>query len=173
MANEALSTNSIALIALANEYCHAIETIEEAEEPEAFIASMLKMLPRIYITASDVTTAIDEDESYYVESYLDETTYDQVRSHIAEMMGDEDTYLEVFEEDMKYSDTPIAVTVSESLADIYQDLYNFVAAVKDAPTEAQQEIIGQCKQNFDNYWGQTLCNVLRALHNIRYGRGLE
>jgi hypothetical protein len=81
-------------------------------------------------------------------------------------MGETDVYLEVFEEDMKYSDTPIAVTVSENLADLYQEFFNLVYSVKDADTEAQTQLLHLCKENFKDYWGQTLCNVMRALHAI-------
>ena len=77
-------------------------------------------------------------------------------------------YLEVFLDDMKYSDTPIAVTVSENLADLYQEFYNFINAVRDVPTEVQTELVGIEKDNFVQYWGQTLCNVLRALNSIYY-----
>ena len=84
-------------------------------------------------------------------------------------MGPDDTFLETFEQDMKYSDTPIAASVSESLADIYQPLYNFIMIVRE--TEGS-ELVGaylECHENFETYWSQTLCNVLRALNNIRYG----
>ena len=71
-------------------------------------------------------------------------------------------------DDMKYSDTPLSSSISENLADIYQALYNLVAGVKDATTEAANEVIANCKADFETYWGQTLCNVLRALHSLRF-----
>ena len=81
----------------------------------------------------------------------------------------EDIYLEVFMEDMKYSDTPISASVSENLADLYQEFFNLIHSIQDALTETQHEMLCQCKINFVNYWGQTLCNVLRALNAIYYG----
>ena len=41
-------------------------------------------------------------------------------------MAEEDIYLEVFLEDMKYSDTPISASVSENLADLYQEFFNLI-----------------------------------------------
>ena len=84
------------------------------------------------------------------------------------LLGEDDVYLEVFEEDMKYSDTPIATTVSENLADIYQELYNFVMTLQNAPTEVAVDVIYALKDSFKSYWGQTLVNVMRALHNLSY-----
>ncbi len=69
---------------------------------------------------------------------------------------------------MKYSDTPISATVSENLADLYQEFFNLVQSVKNAPEGSRQTLVEQCKENFINYWGQTLCNVLRALNSVFY-----
>lgn len=161
-----LTPNSLAFIALANEYCHALENVFEYEESRAFIAEMLKLLPRIYISASDIKP--DDDSDSFIDSFLDENDYDTVRGNVSRIIGEDDTYLEVFIDDMKYSDTPISTSISENLADIYQPLYNFVATVKDATNETIAEAIAAIKGDFDTYWGQTLCNVLRALHSIYY-----
>ncbi len=161
-----LTPNSLAFIALANEYCHALENVFEYEESRAFIAEMLKLLPRIYISASDIKP--DDDSDSFIDSFLDENDYDTVRGNVGRIIGEDDTYLEVFIDDMKYSDTPISTNISENLADIYQPLYNFVATVKDATDETINEAINAVKSEFDTYWGQTLCNVLRALHSIYY-----
>ena len=69
---------------------------------------------------------------------------------------------------MKFSDTPIAVSISEYLADIFQYLYDFLHAAKDATSDQINECMSFCKDNFKVVWGQTLCNVLRALHHIKY-----
>ena len=83
-------------------------------------------------------------------------------------MAEDDVFLETFEEDMKYSDTPVSATISEDLADIYQELYNLVASVRDVDNEAIRSILITCKEDFATFWGQTLCNVLRALHSAFY-----
>ena len=113
-----------------------------------------------------------EDDPYadaYIESALEEDVYDMMRGRVAQIMAEEDIYLEVFVEDMKYSDTPISASVSENLADLYQEFFNIIHSVQDALTETQHEMLCQCRLNFVNYWGQTLCNVLRALNAAFYG----
>lgn len=166
--NSSLNPNSLAFIALANEYCHALENIFDYDDRQAFIAEMLRLLPRLYMSASDIKNTDNTDS--FIDSYLNENDYDTVRGNVSRMMADEDIYLEVFMDDMKYSDTPIGTSVSENLADIYQPLYNFVATVKDATDDTIAEAIIAIKADFDTYWGQTLCNVLRALHSIYYTR---
>jgi len=161
-----LTPNELTFIALANEYCQSIENAMQYESREEFVGKMLKLLPRLYITMSDL-----EEDPYtdaYIESALEEDVYDMVRERVANIMTDEDIYLEVFVEDMKYSDTPISASVSENLADLYQEFFNLVHSIQDALTETQHEMLCQCKANAANYWGQTLCNVLRALNAIYY-----
>ena len=162
-----LTPNELAFIALANEYCHALERVVECESRDQFVAQMLKLLPRLYITVNDI-----EDDNYseeFIDSALDEDVYDLIHDRVAQVMAEEDIYLEVFLEDMKYSETPISASVSENLADLYQEFFNLIHSIQDALTETQHEMLCQCKINFINYWGQTLCNVLRALNAIYYG----
>ena len=45
-----LQPNELAFLALANEYCATMESAREAER-DVFVASVLRMLPRIYIAA--------------------------------------------------------------------------------------------------------------------------
>ena len=161
-----LSPNSLALIALCNEYCAAVEN-SAGSDARSFTDTMLRLLPRIYISVSDLS-AENMEETMGLDSALDENHYDEVRNAIAALMGEEDTYLEVFEEDMKYSDTPIAASVAEGIADIFQSCYNFVTMVRDAPEPLIADALEAMKEEFRNYWSQTLCNLLRPLNQLRY-----
>mgnify|MGYP005796285091 FL=1 len=69
---------------------------------------------------------------------------------------------------MKYSDTPIAASISEDLCDIFQVMYNLLDVVRDAPDELVQASLVAAKEDFETYWSRPLCNVFRALNNLRY-----
>lgn len=164
---DTLSNNALAFIALCNEYCAAIENAA-MNEPSALINSMLRLLPRLYISAMDIKTDMLNDEGGYIAPALEEDVYDQLRQTLAGVIGEDDTYLEVFEEDMKYSDTPIAATISESLADLFQVFYDFLETVRDAPNELINEALTSVKESFASYWSQTLTNVLRAINAVKF-----
>ncbi|MBQ9073837.1 MAG: DUF5063 domain-containing protein [Muribaculaceae bacterium] len=172
MKSEGIGNNGLAFIALSNEYCQAVENARDCELHE-FVALMVKLLPRIYITATDINVEAKGLDEPYLESSLDEDYYDSVRRNIEYLLGPDDTYLEVFEEDMKYSDTPIAVSISEGLSDIFQVLYNFLDMVKDAPTALVELALVAVKDEFESYWSRILCNVLRALNHLRYNPSVE
>ena len=173
MESTSLNNNSLAFIALCNEYCMAIENARESSHDE-FIAEMLRLLPRIYISATELrVTPLTDEEDAYLENALEEDYYESVRRNIETLMGADDLYLEVFEEDMKYSDTPIAASISESLADLFQVLYNFVETIKNSPQTMIDVALVAIKDDFASYWSQILCNVLRPLNQLSHSIGDE
>ena len=164
-----IDRQSLAFVGLASEYCAAIEAAAQTEKEE-FVASMLRLLPRIYITASDLQLPPALEEYEPLDPFLDADHYEQIRAGVALVMGQDDTFLETFEEDMKYSDTPIAATVSESLADLYQPLINCAVAVRDSEGALTLQAVAECREEFAAYWAQTLVNVLRPLNALYYNQ---
>ncbi|MDO4318967.1 MAG: DUF5063 domain-containing protein [Bacteroidales bacterium] len=160
-----MTNNALAFIALCNEYCAAVEHARETEKTD-LVQSLLRLLPRIYIAATDL--AADLPGEAYIDGALDEDYYESVRHSLEMVLGEDDSYLEVFEEDMKYSDTPIGASLAEGLADLFQVFYNLLETVRDAPDELADEALAAVRDDFANYWGQTLCNVMRPLHHIYY-----
>lgn len=163
-----MKDNSPALIfiALANDYCKTIHDASTLSK-EDFIEAMLKMLPRLYVIMVEHKVE-NEPEMDVIGSFVDEDHYNQARESIAVLMGEDDTYLETFMEDMKYSDTPIAASISESLADIYQDMYNFTVTIRDSEGALTQQAMEEMHENFALYWSKTLCNVLRPLNALKF-----
>lgn len=166
-----MTTNAITFIGLCNEYCMAVENAHQADRDE-FVDLMLRLLPRLYITATDLVAAVaDEDaDDVFLAETLDEDYYEAVRRNMGELLGPDDVYLEVFEEDMKYSDTPVAASVSEGLADIFQSLYNFINTVRDSTEEVVSGALMTEIDDFKSFWSSTLCNTLRALNHIKYNQ---
>lgn len=164
-----LSNNALTVMALSSEYCRAVE-LAESTEPKEFVDKMIHLLPRIYMAVCDLPEASFEEPDYmFGATHLDEAYYDQVCRNIAALLGEADTYLETFHEDMKYSDTPIAATISEGLSDIFQVLFNFVEDVRNAAPDDITEHLNGLRSDFTDYWSQTLCNVMRPLNEIATG----
>ena len=105
------------------------------------------------------------------EHYVTEETYEVLRMTLAGILGEKDDYLDVFVEDMKYSDQPITRYISEDLADIYQDIKDFIFVFQLGLNETMHDALAICQENFRLYWGQKLVNTLRALHEARYAQG--
>ena len=160
------SRNTVEFVTVAAEFCAYIERANEHSRKE-FIDTLLKLLPLLYIKAQMLPEgeAINEDE---LETFVTEETYEVVRITLAELLTQYDTYLDVFVAEMKYSDTPVTKSISEDLSDIYQDVKNFVTQFQIGINETMHDAILECREHFSLYWGQTLVNTLRALHELKY-----
>lgn len=161
----ALNTNAIAFIGIANEYCIALDNAPSTERDQ-FISSMLRLLPRLYIMATDLKVNLLDDDEAFIDGALDENRYEDVCQGVASLLEPDDVFLEVFEEDMKYSDTPVSASISEGLADIYQVLFNMLAAIRDSTDETTAVALQSVADDFRDYWSQTLCNVMRPLNAL-------
>lgn len=163
------TTRLLEVVALCKSYCELCEGAIQYDREE-FVDRALDLLPRLYWNFFDIDAGVSLGDNVYFSEYVDERLYGQVEKSIASVMGGSDTFLETFEEDMKYSETPITASVSECMADIYQPLFNFVSVVHDSEATQIEEAYISCKEDFEEYWGQTLCNVLKALNSVKYNR---
>jgi hypothetical protein len=153
------------------EFCVLVEKTD-SNERDLFIDNMIKALPLLYLKAS-VIPPLTENYDSDLESKVTEEMYSQVENRISELLGDDNLYLETFHPDIKLSDSPVAVKISEDLADIYQDLGNFIAVFKNGQKETMNDSLVLCIENFKTIWGQRLVNALRALHFIKYKQETE
>ena len=160
------SRNTVEFVTVSVQYCAFIEQLESSTTTE-LSDTLTKLLPLLYLKALLVpeTDTVTDDEP---ETTVTEGDYNYISSKLYGVFGANDTYLEVFLQDMKYSETPIAASISEDLADIYQDLKNFITIYERGVTENMNDALSLCSDNFKSYWGQKLVNVLRALHSLRF-----
>ena len=158
--------NSIEFVTVAAEYCGFIERARDAER-KTFVDTALKILPLLYLKASLIPECelIGEED---LEVFVTEDDYEMVRRAVAHVMGPQDDYLEVFHPDMAYSDTPIKKCISEDLADIYQDLKDFICVFQLGLNATMNDSLCTCKEHFAEFWGQRLVNTMRALHDVKY-----
>ena len=158
--------NSIEFVTVAAEYCVFIERTREVER-KTFVDTALKILPLLYLKASLIPECemIGEDD---LEVFVTEDDYEYVRRSVAALLGPQDDYLEVFHPDMAYSDTPIKKCISEDLADIYQDLKDFIGVFQSGLNTTMNDSLCVCKEHFAEFWGQRLVNTMRALHDVKY-----
>ena len=161
------SRDTIEFVTVAVQYCGYFESFEDVNEAE-LIDKLTKLLPLLYLKASLVpeTDIINEEEE--PEITVTEGDYSYISSKLYDVFQNNDAYLEVFLQEMKYSDTPITASISEDLSDIYQDLKNFITVFERGVTDNMNDALYFCIENFKSYWGQKLVNVLRALHSLKY-----
>jgi Domain of unknown function (DUF5063) len=148
--------------------------IEQADKPDIkkFIDDSHKLLPLLYLKATVLPT-LDSKYEDFNERFVTEKDYELVHRNILTKLGQYDAYEEVFDPGRKESIEPIGASISENLADIYQDLKDFILLYEIGSDEVMYEAVWACKQSFEIYWGQRLTNALRALHFLRYSEEID
>lgn len=170
--NIVFSKNTVEFTTVAVQYCLLIENQEEISK-DNLTDKLTKILPLLYLKATMIpeTELVDEEEQH--EITVTEGDYNYILDKLANIFKEDDTYLEVFLEDMKYSETPIAASIAEDLTDIYQDLKNYITIFERGIEENMNDALYICNENYKAYWGQKLVNVLRALHSVKYSSPAE
>ena len=164
--NVIYSANVIEFVTVGVEFCAFIEN-DKLTDRDEWIKKMLHILPLLYMKTAQLPEMMQINEDL-PETFVKEEDYIRVSSGVASIMGEEDVYLDVFVEDMKYSDRPISSFVSEDIADIYQDIRNLISVYQYNLSDQMNDALYVCQQHFRTYWGQKLINVIRPLHWILY-----
>jgi len=160
------SRNVIEFVAVANEFCKYAEHALELKGDD-LLKILQRLLPLLYIKASLLPqlTPFFEDGN---EKFVTESDWNRIHDVLKEKFGTADDYLEVFDEKSKEQGEPVLSSISESMADIYQDIKDFLLLYQTGTNEVMSDAIWECRMNFENYWGQKLVNSMRAIHRFIY-----
>jgi hypothetical protein len=166
----AYSKNVIELITVANEFCSFLERSEEFETSD-FLGRLQKILPLLYLKAS-LLPEFEQESDDDLEKYVTEVDYSLIQQKILRHTGANDDYQEVFVPGMQFSETALTSSISENVADIYQDMKDLVMSFRTLSEEVMEQALWESQQNFAQLWGQKLVNCLRAVHNLIYSETL-
>jgi hypothetical protein len=161
------SKNVIELITVANEFCSFLEHSEEMETTD-FLGRLQKMLPLLYLKAS-LLPEFEMEADDELEKYVNELDYNLIQQKVLHHTGAGDDYQEVFLSGMQFSESALTASISENMADIYQDMKDLVMSFRTLDEEVMALALSESQNNFAHLWGQKLVNSLRAIHNLIYG----
>lgn len=160
------SKNVIEFATVAREYCVFAENAEKYTKAD-YLKVASRMLPLLYMKASllpDAELASDDG----LPEIVDYDTYETVRRGIRNRLVSHDSYLTTFKEDFRYSETPVVASISEDMADIYQDIRNFCEQYHCGDDAVMNDAVATVLEKFRTYWGQRATNALGAVHAALY-----
>lgn len=139
--------------------------LERMDEPTMaeFTNKMLNYLPILYVKTKQLP-ALQPLLDGEPERFVTEMDYNSIQQKVAGIFGSDDAYLEVFVDEMQYSDEPITAFISENIADIYQELRDVCSTFQLDDEQVQNDALYAFVEAFNQHWGQKLLNVLRPLH---------
>jgi hypothetical protein len=160
------SRNVIEFVAVANEFCKYAEHAGELRGDE-LLKILQRILPLMYLKAS----LLPQLEPFFEdgnEKFITENDWVRVHDNLREKFGTADDYREVFDDKAKETEEGIVSSISENMADIYQDIKDFLLLYQTGTAEVMNDAIWECRLNFENFWGQKLVNSMRAIHSFIY-----
>jgi hypothetical protein len=160
------SRNVIEFVAVANEFCKYAEHAQELKGVE-LLKILQRILPLMYLKAS----LLPKLEPFFEdgnEKFVTENDWVRIHANLREKFGTADDYLEVFDEKAKETEGAVVSTISENMADIYQDIKDFLLLYQTGTGEVMNDAILECRLSFENFWGQKLVNAMRAIHSFLY-----
>jgi hypothetical protein len=160
------SRNVIEFVAVANEFCKYAEHASELKGDE-LLRIMQRILPLMYLKASLLPSLNPYFEDGN-EKFVTESDWVKIHDTLKEKLGTANEYLEVFDEKINESEGPVLSSISENMADIYQDNKDFLLLYQTGTVEVMNDAIWECRMNFENFWGQKLVNSMRAIHKFIY-----
>jgi hypothetical protein len=160
------SRNVVEFVAVANEFCKYTEHASELKGDE-MLKIMQRILPLMYLKAS-LLPQLDPFFEDGNEKFVTESDWNSVNETLREKFGTANDYLEVFDEKINETEGPVVSSISENMADIYQDMKDFLLLYQTGTGEVMNDAVWECRMNFENFWGQKLVNTLRAIHKFIY-----
>jgi hypothetical protein len=134
-------------------------------ERKDFVEGLLAVMPAMY---SAIISVPSTDPVYEGgnERFVSEEEWSAVYLRILRVMGSQNEYLDIPEEDEYDRMELISREISEDLADIYQDVKDFTELFRNGTDELMNDALWECRLNFETYWGKKLLRVASALHRI-------
>ena len=156
--------STLDFVTAAAQTCLLLEHAGETEREE-FMEQIMRLLPLLYLRTRMLEPAepmLDGEPQQFVQ----EEDYNFVRLGVQDLLGSDDTYLSVLTDNSRYTDEPCTASISEDLADIYQELKNMAASFQTGQEDVMNDAVYACQQQFGEHWGQKLLNALAAMHAV-------
>lgn len=149
--------NIVEFVTVGVEYCAFLERIAE-KDYDTLVSVMQKLLPFLYMKTALLEKPVLLSDSNNAQNYVKEEEYEAVRNSIANILEGNDAFL----------DGENGASISENMADIYQDIKDFVMNYKAGNADISADALNNCLIGFETYWGKKLLATTAALHDLKY-----
>lgn len=168
--NFVYSSEMLEFVRAANEYCAFLEQMNDTEG-RSFIVESVRLLSTVY------TTLLNTGETEPVfdsapEPKVTEQEWSALFQRIAMILGPYNDILRMAEENEFDRSELVNHTISEDMADLYQELRDFTSIYSRGIEELMNDAAWELKEHFAEHWGAKLLRALQALHEL-YVSGVD
>ena len=159
------SKQVIEMLTVANDFTLFIEKAEDFSK-EQITTYLQRILPVIYLKASLLPDFNVQDEEA-IEHYITEENWEGIFNTIHAKLGEEDLYYYIDLNEHTQHDA-LRASIAENVADIYQDLKDFILLFQKPIQTFQENAVKECKHLFQTRYGYSLVNCHTAIHYMIY-----
>jgi hypothetical protein len=168
--NYVYSSEMVEFVRAASDYCQFLEQLQGVDG-KAFIGGSVPLLAEVYRSVLKVPRTEPLYE-YTSEPRVTEQEWSAIYKRMSMLLGAHNEYLRPAGESEYDRSDLITHTISEDMADLYQELGDFIAVYGRGMEEFINDAAWELLERFDAEWGMKLLNALHALHPL-YGKGID
>ena len=155
----------IEFLTVANDYCLFVEKAHKYKLND-ILDYLQKIAPLIYLKGS-MLPEVEPENPDADERFVTEENWEIIFNDMRDKFDDKDHFW--FIDDPTFIDTEISKgSISELLADIYQDLKDFVMLYQKNTFNAKQNAVKSCKSLFARNWGYKSILLQKAIHKTLF-----
>lgn len=164
------SEEVLSFVRAANETATFLEGLKE-KDAKAFIAEALGHLSEVYRSILKVSESEPVSETGG-EASVTEQEWAEIYQRIQILLGQHNEILRPAEDDEFDRSDLVTHTISEDLADVYQELRDFTTLYSRGLEELMSDALWEVKERFMEHWGKKLLRSLSSLHDL-YVAGID
>jgi hypothetical protein len=150
------------LYLVASQFCTFMEHIHTFTQDQ-IIDYLLKITPLMYLKGS-LIPEIEVDDTSACEQFVTEEQYELLYLRLKEKLSE----IEFFSSYVWQEDEAQTYSICEILADIYQDMKDFILLYNKNTLATQEGALFMHRQQFIYAWGKHITILLPYLHQLVY-----
>ena len=154
------------MLTVANEYCLFYEKADGYAMQE-ILDYFHKIAPLIYLKGS-LLPGVPPEDSGPGERFVTEEQWEGIFKTLREKFGKNDIY---YTHDHNHDS--VESSLSDNMADIYQDMKDFVMLYQKNTVIARQQAIVLIRDLYKSRWGLALLNGLTAVHQVIFHENIS
>lgn len=162
-----MGKNALEMLLVANEFCLFMEEIEDKSKSD-ILEFVHRVLPLMY-TKGSLLPQISVVHPEANMRFVTEDQWENLFNLMRDIFGEDDEYWIIDPQYINETE-PLKASLSENLADIYQDMKDFVLLYQKNTMAARENALADCKSLFSDHWGYRIGNILLRLHHLIYSR---
>ncbi len=163
--NPVFSKNVAEMITVAHEYCVFLEKAEDLKKVD-LLEVLSRMSALIYLKGSLIPDVVVEYPEAN-ERFVTEETWEAIFNSLREKFGEDDEFFISGSSGIGEQQL-VKASISEMLADVYQDMKDFVYLFQKPSLAAKENAVNEIKKLYKRHWGKILLEAQAAIHSVLY-----